>query len=73
MKHARELKQQMAERNWKSWLRAEQQAKTIQELLTLVDGAMEVVALFGANGSPSQKEWAKEWTEKAAKLGAGFD
>jgi len=48
-------------------------AEVFYDALTLVDGAMEVVALFGANGIQSQKHWAKEWTEKAAKLGASFD
>lgn len=43
----------------------------IKELISMVDGALEVVILFGHN-SPhqAQKEWAKQWVEKAYKYGA---
>ena len=49
--HKRELQQQMAERNWKSWLRTEQQAKTIQELLEALKREHKILAQFadGAN------------------------
>jgi len=44
------------------------------ELVSMIDGAYEVVELFGYHAvSPSQKVWAKEWLEKAKKYGAKGD
>jgi len=43
----------------------------LEEMKSLIDGAYEVVELFGYHTvSPSQKEWAKEWLENAKKYGA---
>ncbi len=43
---------------------------TIVDMVSMIDGAYEVVELFGYRGSPAQKEWAKSWLEKARSYGA---
>jgi len=42
------------------------------ELLSLVDGAYEIVYLYDAK-SPDQKKWKEKWLKKAKELGARFD
>ena len=42
------------------------------QLLELVDGALEIVAIWKAE-SHAQKQWQQEWIRKAKKLGASFD
>jgi hypothetical protein len=44
--------------------------KKNMEMLSMIDGALEVIELFGYKGSPAQKEWAKNWYTRAIKLGA---
>ncbi len=44
-----------------------------KELVSMLDGAYEVVELFGWNGSPSQKIWAQEWCRRAREFGAISD
>lgn len=52
----------------------EEMKQTIAELLSLVDGAVEVVALFGHRSDvPSQKKWSKDWLEGAAKYGCTIE
>lgn len=47
---------------------------TITKLLSLVDGAVEVVALHGYNSdSPSVKKWAQEWVKTAAEYGCTIE
>lgn len=41
------------------------------QLLELVDGALDVVALWNAT-SPAQKKWQANWIKKAKELGASF-
>ena len=40
------------------------------DMISMIDGAYELVELFGYNGSPSQKEWAKSWLARARSYGA---
>ena len=40
------------------------------DMVSMIDGAYEVVELFGHGGSPSQKEWARSWLARARILGA---
>ena len=42
------------------------------QLLELVDGALEIVALWKAE-SPAQKRWQAAWIKKAKEMGASFD
>lgn len=43
----------------------------IQTMLSMIDGAYEVVELHGINSeSPAVKQWAKDWLEKAKEFGA---
>lgn len=42
------------------------------ELLSLVDGALEIVTIYKAE-SPAQIEWKKNWIKKAIELGASYD
>lgn len=45
--------------------------KKINDMLSMIDGAYEIVELWGYHSEyPSQKEWAKNWLEKARKYGA---
>lgn len=45
--------------------------KQIDDMLSMIDGAYEIVKLHGYYSEyPSQKEWAKNWLEKARKYGA---
>ncbi len=44
------------------------------ELLSMVDSAMEVVALFGFRSeSPSQKRWAEMWLQRARAYGCSLE
>ena len=40
-----------------------------KELLSLIDGAYEIVELFIAK-TPAQFEWKREWLKKAREVGA---
>jgi len=43
----------------------------IADMLSMIDGAYEVVELHGFNSeSPSVKQWSKDWLEKARGFGA---
>lgn len=45
--------------------------KKIEDMLSMIDGAYEIIELWGYHSeSSSQKEWAKYWLEKARKYGA---
>jgi len=39
-----------------------------KELLSMIDGAYEVVELFGFRGTPAQKLWAREWCRRAREF-----
>lgn len=43
-----------------------------EEMLSLIDGAYDIVELYKAK-SPAQKKWKQEWLKKARKFGAGSD
>lgn len=44
--------------------------KKIEDMLSMIDGAYEIVELWEYHSeSSSQKEWAKNWLEKARKYG----
>ena len=45
---------------------------SVVQLLELVDGALEIVALWKAE-SPAQKEWQANWIKKAKEMGVSFD
>jgi len=48
--------------------------KKIEDMLSMIDGAYEIIELWGYHSeSSSQKEWAKYWLEKARKYGASSE
>ena len=51
---------------------ASNEDSSAMQLLELVDGALEVVALWKAT-SPDQKKWQANWIKKAKEMGASFD
>lgn len=51
---------------------ASNEDSSVMQLLELVDGALEVVALWNAT-SPAQKKWQANWIKKAKEVGASFD
>ena len=45
--------------------------KKIEDMLSMIDGAYEIIELYGNYSENSrQKEWVKNWLEKARKYGA---
>lgn len=57
----------------KTWAKSDigdvQILKDINEMISLLDGAYDIVTLFKPVG-PAQIEWKKNWLEKAKKYGA---
>lgn len=48
--------------------------KKINDMLSMIDGAYEIIELWGYHSENSrQREWAKNWLEKARKYGASPD
>lgn len=60
-------------KNPKDYETREELEQDFNELLSLVDGAYDIVFLVRNSEHKSQVEWSKAWCERASKFGASLE
>ena len=60
-------------KNPKDYETREELEKDFNEVLSLVDGAYDIIFLMRSSEHKAQVDWSKSWCERASKFGAGLD